>query len=135
MLKSKPKLKDLSYLVTRNYAAKWKVIGLLLGLTQPQLDIIDNDHGRSAVKSCNEMWGKWLATHINATWEEVLNSLEHRNVAERDNIDLDYHIKKGMFCCANIFVACYYNLCSFQLIELIHIIIYVCTYIDNFNTY
>ena len=98
VLKSMPELRDLSDLVTPDYAAKWKTIGLLLGLTQAQLDIIENDHGRSAIKSCNEMWGKWLATHTDATWEKVLNSLEHRNVTETENDNVeDNHIKKGMF--------------------------------------
>ena len=80
MLKSRPRHRDLSDLVTPDYAANWKDIGLLLGLTQPKLDIIEYD---DAIECCNEMWRIWLASHTNATWENVLNTLEH--------------IKKSMF--------------------------------------
>ena len=83
MLKSRPRHRDLSDLVTPDYAAKWKDIGLLLGLTQPKLNIIKYDDNRIAIKCCNEMWRIWLVSHTNATWEKVLNTLEH--------------IKKGMF--------------------------------------
>ena len=83
MLKSRPKYRDLSDLVTPDYAANWKGIGLSLGLKKSQLDIIEYNHGRSAMKCCNEIWRIWLDSYTNATWEKVLNSLEH--------------IKKGMF--------------------------------------
>ena len=96
MLKSTPKLKDLSELVTPDYATKWKAIGQLLGLKKSDLDIIEYDHGQSVVQSCTEMWVKWLSTHTDATWEKVLNSLEHRNVTETGNL-VDSDTTKCMF--------------------------------------
>lgn len=95
-LNSIPKIKDLSNLVTPHYAAKWNNIGLKLGITKAQLDIIEHDHGRSAVKCCNEMWGRWLDLDPNGTWKNVLDSLEckTRPQTEKD-ISVDSHITKG----------------------------------------
>lgn len=72
---SKPVMKDLSNLVTPEHAAKWRAIGKLLGLTKGTLDIIDYDHHRSEA-CCNEMWGRWLDTKIDASWGTVISAID-----------------------------------------------------------
>ena len=83
VLGSRPSLQQLTDLVTPYYAAKWNVVGLLLGLNQPKLDIIEHDHGRSAIDCCTKMWGAWLDTNASATWKNVLDVLEHKTVTEK----------------------------------------------------
>lgn len=84
MLESSPSLRDLTDLVTPNYAAKWRVIAPLLGLSKSDIDIIEHDHGRSAINCCSEMWGKWLDTDTKATWREVLKAIDHKAVTEKE---------------------------------------------------
>ena len=69
-------------LVTPLYAAKWRVIGSLLGLNGSVLEIIEHDHGRSAINCCSEMWGTWLDKDTSATWNDVLTVLEHKTVIQ-----------------------------------------------------
>ena len=84
VLESSPSLRDLTDLVTPNYAAKWRVIASLLGLSKPDIDIIAHDHGRSAINCCGEMWGKWLNTYTEATWGDVLKIIDHKTVTEEE---------------------------------------------------
>ena len=84
MLESRPSHSELVDLVMPHYAAKWKVIGSLLGLSTSVLDIIDHDHGRSAINCCNEMWQRWLDTDTSATWRKILKTLEHKTVTETE---------------------------------------------------
>ena len=80
VLGSRPSLQQLTNLVVPHYAAKWRVIGVLLGLSQSTLDIIKYNHGRDAINYCIEMCGKWLDTDTSATWRKVLDVLEHKAV-------------------------------------------------------
>ena len=84
MLGSRPSLQQLTDLVIPHYAAKWKVIGLLLGLSQSEIDIIEYDHGRNAINCCIGMWGKWLDTNTSATWRKALDVLERKAVTETE---------------------------------------------------
>ena len=84
MLASRPLLRDLADVVTPHYAAKWRVIGFLLGLSQSALDIIEYDRGRSAINCCIEIWGKWLDSDTSATWRKVLKVLENKAVTETE---------------------------------------------------
>ncbi|XP_065894714.1 uncharacterized protein [Dysidea avara] len=72
---SKPIMKDLSNLVTPEYAAKWRAIGAFLGLTNGRLDIIDSDN-HSTETCCNKMWQRWLDTENNATWGKVVAAID-----------------------------------------------------------
>ena len=81
-----PLLKDLSNLVTPDYAAHWNVIGLLLGIENSRLKIIKHDIGSDAINCLTEVWGFWLATNCNASWKEVLNVIDHKALKQTDLI-------------------------------------------------
>jgi len=94
----------LTNLITPHHAANWRVIGSSLDLSKSDLDIIAHDHGRSAIESCTQMWGKWLETNYRATWEDVLNALKTITQAEKGN-STESHIAK----CTYVY---YYDLCK-----------------------
>ena len=64
--------------MTPEHATKWKAIGKFLELSEGTLDIIDYDHRRSEA-CCNEMWGRWLDTKINASWGTVISAIDFVN--------------------------------------------------------
>ena len=72
----KPKLKDLYEHVTPRCAAKWKVIGALLGIPSEALDIIENDNVCKAEPCCNAMLKKWLQIDTSASWEKLFTAIE-----------------------------------------------------------
>ena len=84
VLQSRPLLSELANLITPNYAAKWREMGLLLDLTKGKLDIIKQDYCHSAENCCNQMWGIWLDRCTTATWKDVLNVLDHENGMESE---------------------------------------------------
>ena len=104
MIVSTPSLQELTDLVIPHYAAKWKVIGSLLGLTKSTLDIIEHDCGNRAIKCCSEMWGKWLDTDTSATWRTVLNALDHEAVTETEKSNHKYI----RITTSRVVVFCYY---------------------------
>ena len=55
-----PLLKDLHNSITPVYAARWRVIGALLGLPSGTLDIIKYDNHDRAEDCCDAMLQKWL---------------------------------------------------------------------------
>ena len=73
---SKPTLKDLFHHITPQYAAHWKVIGTLLGLSSGVLDIIQYDYHDKAVPCCNNMLKKWLQIDITASWKKLFTVIE-----------------------------------------------------------
>ena len=96
-MNSTPSIKDLSNLVTPDYAAKWKEIGLKLGVKKSNLDIIEHNYGRSAETCCNEMLGKWLDTSTNVAWKDVLESLKYKTIPQMEKpFSTDGNITKGM---------------------------------------
>ena len=79
-------MRDLQNLVTPKYAAKWKVIGTSLGLSQGSLDIIDHDYYHRAEDCCNAVWECWLDEDINPSWNKVLsaiNRIQSKAVADK----------------------------------------------------
>ena len=84
-------------LVTPQYAAKWRLIGSLLGLSSSELEIIEHDRGHNAVNCCSEMWGKWLDKDISASWNDVLNILEHKTVMQAKMIIPTDNEAKGTY--------------------------------------
>ena len=71
-----PLLKDLYQHVTPQYAVDWKVIGTLLGLSSPTLDIIEHDNHYKARECCNAMLNKWLQVDITASWRKLFTVIE-----------------------------------------------------------
>jgi len=73
---STPLLKDLHNQITPHYAARWRVIGTLLGLPGGTIDIIEQDNVYRSVPCCNDMWSKWLKMDPSASWEKLLEVIE-----------------------------------------------------------
>ena len=94
MLQSTPLLKDLSNLVTPDYAAHWNIIGSLLGIENPKLQIIKHDIGSNAINCLTEVWGVWLETNGDASWKNVLDVIDHKALKQLDSI-VD-HSEKGL---------------------------------------
>ena len=70
-----PQLKDLHNLVTPDYAAYWRVIGINIGLKVGLLDIIDHDHPNRAEDCCNAVWKQWLDVDPKASWGTLIQVL------------------------------------------------------------
>lgn len=75
-MKSTPLLKDLYKLISPNYAADWKVIGVLLGLPEGELNIIEAGNHTNVKRCCNKMLEKWLEMDPTATWEKMFDAIE-----------------------------------------------------------
>jgi len=73
---SSPLLKDLHCLITPQYAAHWRVIGLQLGLPSGTLDIIEQDNVYRSVPCCNAMWSKWVKMDPSASWGKLFKAID-----------------------------------------------------------
>ena len=67
-----PLLKDLYQHITPQYAAEWKVIGTLLGLSSGRLKAIEAAYPTNAKRCCNQMLEKWLNIDTTASWGKLL---------------------------------------------------------------
>ena len=67
-----PLLKDLYQYVTPQYAADWKVIGILLGLPSGELKAIEAGYPTNVKWCCNQMLEKWLEVDTTASWGKLL---------------------------------------------------------------
>ena len=84
---STPLLKDLYEHITPQYAADWKVMGTLLGLSTGELRIIEHDNYHKAVPCCNVMLEKWLDVDTNATWEKLFRVIESHAMCSEQILD------------------------------------------------
>ena len=84
---AKPKLKDVYEHVTPRCAAKWKVIGILLGMPSEALDIIEYDNRDKAESCCNAMLKKWLQVDTTASWEKLFTAIESPAVSSGEAVD------------------------------------------------
>ena len=64
-------------LFTKRYATKCRDIGLTLGLTPEELDIMEADHPNEIEDFCNEMLQKWLEKETKPTWEKLFNAADN----------------------------------------------------------
>ena len=71
-----PLLKDLYQHITPQYAADWKVIGILLGLPSGELEAIEAGYPKNVKWCCNEMLKKWLELDTTASWSKVLTVIK-----------------------------------------------------------
>ena len=71
-----PLLKDLYQHITSQYATKWKVIGLLLGLSNNLLDDIEAGYSDNVKWCCNKMLENWLDIDTTASWDKMLNVID-----------------------------------------------------------
>jgi len=76
VLNSRPQLKDLYTVITPNYAAHWKLIGILLEIPKGQLDAIESGFPTNSVWCCNEMLGLWLRINATVTWRDGIAAID-----------------------------------------------------------
>jgi len=67
----RPEERDINSHVVPHYATKWRELGLSLGVTSSQLDIIDVDHPKSCEERCKVMLRRWLQQDPSATWGKL----------------------------------------------------------------
>ena len=70
-----PLLDDLCEHIIPRYAAKWKVIGVLLNIPISTIDVIEHDYF-DAVRSCKFMFEYWLINDTTASWEKIFTVIE-----------------------------------------------------------
>ena len=71
-----PLLKDLYQHITPQYAADWKAIGTLLGLSNGELQAIEAGYPTNVQWCCNQMLKKWLEMDTTASWHKLFAVLE-----------------------------------------------------------
>ena len=71
-----PLLKDLYEYITPQYAADWKVIGTLLGLSSGYLKATEAGYPTNVRWCCNEMLEKWLEIDATASWRKLFTVIE-----------------------------------------------------------
>ena len=82
---TKPKLKDLRHWIVPRYAAKWKVLGTLLGLPSGILSVIEHDNWLRCERCCAYMFEEWLREgRYNATWRDLFTALESPAMSDED---------------------------------------------------
>ena len=79
-----PSLKDLYQHITSQYATKWKVIGILLGLSSKLLDDIEAGYPGNLKWCCNQMLEKWLEVDTTASWGKMLTVIDSSSVSGSD---------------------------------------------------
>ena len=73
---STPQLKDLHNHITPHYAARWRVIGTLLGIPSGTLDIIKYDNRDKARPCCDAVLDEWLEVDPSASWNKLLSVIQ-----------------------------------------------------------
>ena len=76
VLNSQPKLKDLYNLITPEYAAHWKVIGILLGIESGIMDAIEGTFPTNIPWCCNKLLETWLSRDTEATWKKIIQVID-----------------------------------------------------------
>ena len=75
-MSKRPTIKDLCTYVLPSYAARWKKIGILLGIQLEQLNVIKLDNPGDTNGCCIDLFGKWLEGTYNVTWEKMFEALD-----------------------------------------------------------
>ena len=76
LVNTAPLLKDLYQHITPQYAADWKVIGILLGLPSATIHVIERDNHHKTRECCNAMWIEWLRVDTTASWGKLFTIIE-----------------------------------------------------------
>ena len=80
---AKPKLRDLIHL---EVTLDWYPLGLMLGLPQHVLDVIEKDHANDSAMCKRKMFSKWLCSIKDCTYTslvEALVEIKKKDVAEK----------------------------------------------------
>ena len=72
----RPTEQYLNRLFIKNYATKWRDIGLELNITGNNLDIIKTDNPNEVQKRCRGILKVWLDIDPEASWEKLLHAVE-----------------------------------------------------------
>ena len=72
----RPTIKDLCKYVLPLYAARWKKIGIFLGIQLEQLNVIKLDNPGDTNGCCIDLFGKWLEGTDNVTWEKMFDAID-----------------------------------------------------------
>ena len=103
VLDSLPKLRHLYNLVTPDYAAHWRIIGTLLGISKGRLDAIERTFPANATWCCNKMLDTWLEIDISATWRKLIEAIDSPAVMAACNASALVHLETNAGnCFANI---------------------------------
>ena len=81
VMNSQPQLKDLYNLITPDYAAHWKVIGIVLGIEKGVLAGIERNFPNNVTWCCNELVEKWLERDTEASWKKIIEAIDSPAVA------------------------------------------------------
>ena len=76
LAKITPLLKDLIEYIVPRYAAHWKTIGTLLGLSSGVLETIEAGWPINVSWCCQRMLEKWLEVDTNASWGKLFTVIE-----------------------------------------------------------
>ena len=69
--------------ITPVYAARWKVIGTLLGIPEGELMAIEGGYPTNLRWCCNKMLEKWLEIDPTASWEKLCAIVHSPEVSNR----------------------------------------------------
>jgi len=105
VLNSTPVLKDLCRVITPDYAAHWKAIGVLLGLPTTCLDATETENPTNLQWCCNNMLKMWLAKNTDATWKDVLSAIDSPTITHGvPSLDVPQSSPlNGVYCCLYFF--------------------------------
>ena len=73
-------------LITPEYAAYWKVIGTLIGMSKGRLDTIELSYPINLNWCCNKMLETWLEINPTAIWKDVITAIDSPAIKE-----IQYH--------------------------------------------
>ena len=79
----RPDIKDLCRYVLPLYAAKWKRIGIFLGVQPGQLEIIKSNNPADTEECCTDLFIKWLEGSEGVTWGKMFEAID---LLSNDNI-------------------------------------------------
>ena len=74
----RPDWRDLNISVIPKYAARWEVLGSILGLEEHDIDVISKDNANRSIEGCTAMMRKWLQSVDQPTWgkrDDAINLL------------------------------------------------------------
>jgi len=83
VLNSTPLLKELYILITPDYAAYWKEIGVLLDIPEGRLAAINSNYPSDTMKCCNEMLAIWLKCNASVKWRDIITAVDSPAISPR----------------------------------------------------
>jgi len=69
-----PTEQDIITYIVPHCAAKWRELGVLLGLPSSTLDIVEADHPHSCEQRCKAVLLRWLKRDAHPTWGKLVGA-------------------------------------------------------------